>query len=788
MANYNFLKEAKVWFVPTSETGVEEGLTPTRAYTGYVSSNSGSGNESSDHTNNVLICGDVYLPRAFPENHHALFYIGETHGVWVGKTRLPDGIDYFRAKFGRSNYSTASEYEELSQNSTATDSVGIDIPIADIPEFDNSVHRVCIYASPPDNQLSIWIDGRLVINIFSTGDISRWGDTSSEGYWLGGSISLQNTPFVPIAQSSNFDVKWPFNASSLALLYNAITLVNAQVPLLLDVGPTLTFNQTFTDNTYSNKSLHQPGELFKRSNIKKANPVDISFSIPAYEENDFSNLWDCIRDVKPSGDLKGFDLYIQLPNNFYRIRNAYITSSKFVIEKGKPLNLDLQAQASELLRLDTSFNWATAFNETVGRSAINNHQTTSDHLTVSLDNTSLDCIAAVSAEIQNDIQWIESQTVHNSINIDESLSPHSYWELDDLTLGYQPGGAPSQSDSTAADPGYTPSAGKRHVFIGGVTWAADRSTVTFDIHINHPPNTPAYSDLDWRLKFDNSKLAYDVSAGSSFNIDIDTNDGFAISVVSNVYSEYNENGHNRHASMDFANYLNTYPEFSNAFATSFPVKIADITLAVVGTGFTDLSMSSSYRPDAGNTHGDPNPFPQFITLTTAEVPHISINSATGAVTFDSNAQTNKDLYVFEVRSKNAAGGTRFKKQITYKPSAGLQDNTLLQTELESDYSPANSSVITLPEKYRLQERRVSGSVTQYVTDSTSHKYVQTYRTGVPVVIEAGKNSTTGFQFNLSECTFTNRNNVADAFTQSFDWKLNSIGSNTLSSIIKINNS
>jgi hypothetical protein len=76
-----------------------------------------------------------------------------------------------------------------------------------------------------------------------------------------------------------------------------------------------------------------------------------------------------------------------------------------------------------------------------------------------------------------------------------------------------------------------------------------------------------------------------------------------------------------------------------------------------------------------------------------------------------------------------------------------------------------------PSDFTLKKRILSGSIGQYVL-SNFNSDVQSWKTGVDMVIKAGESATQGFQFDLEKCTFTNRNSVADVFTQSYDWKMN----------------
>jgi hypothetical protein len=97
----------------------------------------------------------------------------------------------------------------------------------------------------------------------------------------------------------------------------------------------------------------------------------------------------------------------------------------------------------------------------------------------------------------------------------------------------------------------------------------------------------------------------------------------------------------------------------------------------------------------------------------------------------------------------------------------------------------NAATSMYPSSFTLKKRILSGSVGQYVL-SNFNSDVQSWKTGVPIVIKAGKSATQGFQFDLLNCSFTNRNNVADVFTQSYDWKMND-NPTALGSKLKFNN-
>ena len=96
-----------------------------------------------------------------------------------------------------------------------------------------------------------------------------------------------------------------------------------------------------------------------------------------------------------------------------------------------------------------------------------------------------------------------------------------------------------------------------------------------------------------------------------------------------------------------------------------------------------------------------------------------------------------------------------------------------------------------PSNFTLKKRIVSGSVAQYVLD-TFNSDVQSWKQSVPVLITAGNGlpsdlgtSFRGFKFSFGTCSFTNRNNVGEVFTQSYDWISNQNTTN-LGSLITYN--
>ena len=90
--------------------------------------------------------------------------------------------------------------------------------------------------------------------------------------------------------------------------------------------------------------------------------------------------------------------------------------------------------------------------------------------------------------------------------------------------------------------------------------------------------------------------------------------------------------------------------------------------------------------------------------------------------------------------------------------------------LHNSLSVTNASNAMYPSGFTLGRRVVSGNIVQYVTDSTSSA-VQSFDTDTTVRVKTIVDGSTFLDANLANCMFTKRTNIADVFTQTFDYRL-----------------
>ena len=91
----------------------------------------------------------------------------------------------------------------------------------------------------------------------------------------------------------------------------------------------ITFNQTFAEESYSVKTLHDQSKMFEGSSITKANPASFSFDVPLTIEKDESIVLTLASDLSSSNTINSFDMYVQTGSSTFKLEGAVITSASF---------------------------------------------------------------------------------------------------------------------------------------------------------------------------------------------------------------------------------------------------------------------------------------------------------------------------------------------------------------------------------------------------------------------------------------------------------------------------
>jgi len=105
--------------------------------------------------------------------------------------------------------------------------------------------------------------------------------------------------------------------------------------------------------------------------------------------------------------------------------------------------------------------------------------------------------------------------------------------------------------------------------------------------------------------------------------------------------------------------------------------------------------------------------------------------------------------------------------------------------LQASLAAVDASTTIYPLNYDLDNRVLSGSIQQYITDA-SYTNVQTWAIGTPITIQAGATSAYyTLDVNIPSAVFTNRLESGDLYTQTFDFRMLS-NPTALSSVIVYN--
>ena len=176
----------------------------------------------------------------------------------------------------------------------------------------------------------------------------------------------------------------------------------------LEVGPDLTFNQTFTEDSFSTKTIHTD-DYFESSTITKANQANFEFTVPALKETDFEIIKDKLVDCST------FDLYVKTDLDVFKLETAVLTNGTFEIEREKPLTLTVAGEASKLTLAGVASSYVIP-GLPVAQS-VRTHLMNKE-LTVTLNSANISSnLYSIKAELQNDINWVGYQTVNAGLDV-----------------------------------------------------------------------------------------------------------------------------------------------------------------------------------------------------------------------------------------------------------------------------------------------------------------------------------------------------------------------------------
>jgi len=203
------------------------------------------------------------------------------------------------------------------------------------------------------------------------------------------------------------------------------------------ITPDLSFSQTFAEDAYSVKTLHDQTKMFQGTSVTKANPANFSFAIHLTEEKDESIVLDLLTDYDTStGEqlLKSFDTYIVTGESTFKLEGCIITTGEFNFAKGSALTLTVSGQAKKLERVgDESYSLPGTL-----QSASATRTPTLSLLDVEIDGTDVPNLVSATLSVQNNINWTPYEILQNSLSvtsISNAMYPSNYSLNDRVVSG-----------------------------------------------------------------------------------------------------------------------------------------------------------------------------------------------------------------------------------------------------------------------------------------------------------------------------------------------------------------
>jgi hypothetical protein len=187
----------------------------------------------------------------------------------------------------------------------------------------------------------------------------------------------------------------------------------------------ITFDQTFAEDAYSVKTLHDQSKMFEGSSVTKANPASFSFDIPLTTEKDESIMVDLATEISTSVEagitnqqLKSFDIYVQTGSSTFKLEGAVITGATFDFVPSNQFQMRVEGQGKKLTRAgNESFSIPGSAQS---ESATRNPLIVYPYLTI--DSLDMSSIISCNLQIQNEIAWTPYETLNDSLEVTNSTN------------------------------------------------------------------------------------------------------------------------------------------------------------------------------------------------------------------------------------------------------------------------------------------------------------------------------------------------------------------------------
>ena len=185
---------------------------------------------------------------------------------------------------------------------------------------------------------------------------------------------------------------------------------------LLKTTPDVSFSQTFAEDAYEVKTLHDQTKMFQGTSITKANPADFSFTIHLTTEKDETIVKSLLTDYDATEGqtrINSFDLYIVSSESTFKLNECVITNGDFNLAKGSALTLAVSGQAQKLERVgNASYSLPGSL-----VSASSTRTPTLSLIDVEVGGSDVSNIISATLSVQNEISWTPYETLQSSLSV-----------------------------------------------------------------------------------------------------------------------------------------------------------------------------------------------------------------------------------------------------------------------------------------------------------------------------------------------------------------------------------
>ena len=185
---------------------------------------------------------------------------------------------------------------------------------------------------------------------------------------------------------------------------------------LIKTTPNVSFSQTFAEDAYEVKTLHDQTKMFQGTSITKANPADFSFTVHLTKEKDETIVKSLLTDYDTTEGqtrIKTFDLYIVTGESTFKLNECVLINGDFNLSKGSASTLTVAGQAQKLERVgDASYSLPGSL-----VSASSTRTPTLSLIDVEVGGSDVTNIISATLSVQNEIEWTPYETLQSSLSV-----------------------------------------------------------------------------------------------------------------------------------------------------------------------------------------------------------------------------------------------------------------------------------------------------------------------------------------------------------------------------------